>query len=611
MASSEGDAADTVRFLVASDTHLGYMERDPVRGRDSLDTFEEILQLARAHRVDFVLLGGDVFHENKPSRPTLFRTMSLLRQYTLGDEPMALELLSDPFDDVRKGQTFPMVNCEDMDLNVCMPVFSIHGNHDDPQGMGEDGTLSALDVLAAAGLLNYFGRLSLSPSSRKRRAPESANDVIGVKPVLLQKGQTRIALYGMGYIKDERMSHELREKHICMYRPAEATDSWFNLLVLHQNRSAHSPKAHVPESALDDSLHLVIWGHEHEQRIVPEAVAEKSYKISQPGSTIATSLSPGETTSKCVAVVQVTGQTYHVEPIPLQTVRPYLYKSISLPVEAASAQVDPTDRVAVAQLLRHHIEAMLVESEREWLASARSATAERPLPLVRLRVSYDTQIPLGNLARFGQSFMGRVANPKDLLQLHLLRGRRSAPGTRASVVPLDSRMAPAEKLERMDLASLVMENVRLQQFDLLHPQGLQSSMLEFVVKDERDSIASFLDKSIARVEQQLSSQHMQEAQLQSALERISAQQDSVLPPAAPADPPSSPDSMEQEISVSSVRAPRAPSHPVPTDLRDSTWSEGAMERVELPAAEPAHSTPDGVAERGAGRRTRRRLPERF
>ena len=252
MASSGGPHdADTVRFLLASDTQyvacpntsLGYMERDPVRGRDSLDTFEEILQLARAHRVDFVLLGGDVFHENKPSRPTLFRTMSLLRQYTMGDEPMALELLSDPFDGVRKGQTFPTVNCEDTDLNVCMPVFSIHGNHDDPQGMGEDGTLSALDVLAAAGLLNYFGRLSLPPSTRKRRAPDSPSEVIGVKPVLLQKGQTRIALYGMGYIKDERLSHELREKHICMYRPAEATDSWFNLLVLHQNRYVHSTHA--------------------------------------------------------------------------------------------------------------------------------------------------------------------------------------------------------------------------------------------------------------------------------------------------------------------------------------------------------------------------------
>ncbi|WFD25609.1 meiotic recombination [Malassezia nana] len=509
--------------------HLGYMERDPVRGRDSLDTFEEMLQVARAHHVDFVLVGGDLFHENKPSRPTLFRTMSLLREYTMGDEPVSFELLSDPFDDVRRGQTFPMVNCEDTDLNVSMPVFSIHGNHDDPQGMGEDGTLSALDVLAAAGLLNYFGRLPLpSSTSRKRRAPGS-EDVMGIRPILLQKGDTRIALYGMGYIKDERLSHELREKHLCLYRPAEDTDAWFNILVLHQNRAAHSPKAHVPESALDDSLHLVVWGHEHEQRIMPEPVAEKAYHISQPGSTIATSLSPGEAVQKCVAIVEVTGQTYHVEKIPLQTVRPLLYKSISFPSEAASARIDPGDRVAAAKLLRHHIEAMLDEAERQWEAAGRSPTQERPLPLLRLRVAYDTQIPLGNLARFGQTFAGRVANPKDLVQLQWMRGRRTTSSTRASVVPLDSRMAPAEKLERIDLATLVMENVRLQPFDLLSPQGLQASLLGFVEKDERESMSTFLDKTIARIEQQLSSQHMQEAQLQTSLDQIRLQQsDSTL-----------------------------------------------------------------------------------
>jgi len=258
------------------------------------------------------------------------------------------------------------------------------------------------------------------------------------------------------------------------------------------------------------------------------------------------------------------------------------------------------------------IEAMLNDAEREWHMSAHSTTRERPLPLVRLRVSYDTQIPLGNLARFGQSFIGRVANPKDLLQLHLLRGRRGALGAGASVVPLDSRMAPAEKLERMDLASLVMENVRLQQFDLLNPQGLQSSMLGFVEKDERESIASFLDKTIARIERQLSSQHMQEAQLQSALENISAQRDPLPPAAVPADSPSSPDSMEQELSVSNARSPRESSLPVPVNLRGLTRPKDNMEPAEAStAAVTAHSTPDGAAERRVRRRTRRPLPERF
>lgn len=31
---------------------------------------------------------------------------------------------------------FPAINYEDPNLNVGIPVFSIHGNHDDPQGAG-------------------------------------------------------------------------------------------------------------------------------------------------------------------------------------------------------------------------------------------------------------------------------------------------------------------------------------------------------------------------------------------------------------------------------------------------------------------------------------------
>lgn len=59
---------DMLRILIATDNHLGYMERDPIRGNDSFVSFEEILQQARKLKVDFVLLGGDLFHENKPSR---------------------------------------------------------------------------------------------------------------------------------------------------------------------------------------------------------------------------------------------------------------------------------------------------------------------------------------------------------------------------------------------------------------------------------------------------------------------------------------------------------------------------------------------------------------
>lgn len=45
--------------------------------------------------MDFILLGGDMFHDNKPSRQTLYRTMELLRTYCFGNRPVNIEILSD------------------------------------------------------------------------------------------------------------------------------------------------------------------------------------------------------------------------------------------------------------------------------------------------------------------------------------------------------------------------------------------------------------------------------------------------------------------------------------------------------------------------------------
>ena len=42
-----------------------------------------------------ILLGGDLFHENKPSRQIMHKCLTLLRKYCLGDDPVTIEILSD------------------------------------------------------------------------------------------------------------------------------------------------------------------------------------------------------------------------------------------------------------------------------------------------------------------------------------------------------------------------------------------------------------------------------------------------------------------------------------------------------------------------------------
>lgn len=50
---------------------------------------------------------------------------------------------------------FRVVNYQDPNINISLPVFTIHGNHDDP--MGADN-LSAVDILSTCKLVNYFGK---------------------------------------------------------------------------------------------------------------------------------------------------------------------------------------------------------------------------------------------------------------------------------------------------------------------------------------------------------------------------------------------------------------------------------------------------------------------
>lgn len=49
---------DTLRILVATDSHVGYMEDDPIRGDDSWQTFDEIMSLAKEHDVGGPLVAG-------------------------------------------------------------------------------------------------------------------------------------------------------------------------------------------------------------------------------------------------------------------------------------------------------------------------------------------------------------------------------------------------------------------------------------------------------------------------------------------------------------------------------------------------------------------------
>lgn len=432
--------ADTVRVLVSTDNHLGYHEKDSVRGDDSFRTFEEVLALARSNRVDMVLLGGDLFHDNKPSRKTMVRTMDMLRRHCLGEDPVALGVRSDP----------EQVNYMNPSYAISLPVFVIHGNHDDPTGAAGGELLSAIDILAQANLVTYFGK---SADSRK----------VNVFPILLQKGQTKVALYGLGNIRDDMLYEtwaNAKQVHWMCPREDEAGErprlgngtsnpdgaddtsdkDWFSLFVIHQNRAMRGTTKAIADAMLPQWLDYVVWGHEHDS--VPE-LAPTTPPISQPGSTVATSLSEGESLPKHAVLLEIRKDRFRHRPIPLQTVRNFRFCDVAL--SEASPAINPSDEPAVEAHLRRTADALIDAEEAAFdVRRARFESGEGPepvsgivypsdefylahmprelrQPLIRLRVDYSGGYEPLNTPRFCQMFVGRVACAREVVLFYKKR----------------------------------------------------------------------------------------------------------------------------------------------------------------------------------------------
>ena len=157
-----------------------------------------------------MLHAGDLFDKAHPSIGTMELTTKILRNYVYGEESSELEI-----------NNYEKSNITDKRLNVQLPIFIIHGNHDSPIGLGNE-RFSSLDVLHAAGLINHFGIV-----------PDIHH--ILVDPIIITKANTKIALYGIGHIKDEWLNIAFEKGNIKFNQPKDG-NAYFNILLFHQNK---------------------------------------------------------------------------------------------------------------------------------------------------------------------------------------------------------------------------------------------------------------------------------------------------------------------------------------------------------------------------------------
>ena len=141
-----------------------------------------------------MLFGGDLFDEVNPSQKCIFKCLNILNEYIFGEKEMDLKV---------KGIK---PNFSNQNLNISLPIFTIHGNHDYPSN--DFGKISVCDLLHTSHHVNYFGKYLPTSNSK--------NNVL--KPLIFAKEgcTSKLALYGLGYLKDLRLNEMLRTNQLVL-----------------------------------------------------------------------------------------------------------------------------------------------------------------------------------------------------------------------------------------------------------------------------------------------------------------------------------------------------------------------------------------------------------
>ena len=273
---------------------------------------------------------------------------------------------------------------------------------------------------------------------------------------------------------------------------------------------------------------MVIWGHEHECKIDPLYNPVQNFHVMQPGSSIATSLMPGEAVPKHVAVLSITGRDYTVEPIRLKTVRPFVMREIVLSQEEKAMKLvkKPNNRTQLTEFLTKIIDDMIKQAYEEWRAAQgdeeRDDDEVPPLPLIRLRVEYTApdggNFDCENPQRFSNRFTGRVANIKDVVQFYRKKSGGSKRAQDSAEMPEESTLASLD-IDSVKVDKLVREFLAAQTLTILPQNSFGDAVSQFIDKDDKHAMEVFVADNLSKqVEDLMKMDQLDEDNLRDAME---------------------------------------------------------------------------------------------
>ena len=140
---------------------------------------------------------------------------------------------------------------------------------------------------------------------------------------------------------------------------------------------------------IPDWMDLFVWGHEHESRIGAVESDVGTFRVVQPGSSVATSLVEGESVAKKVAVLEIAGSEFRVRPVRLANVRGFKTGTVNLNDPDHGLDVeDPKIDDKVTNLLEMRVKELIQEARDGMVEQEDEESATMKVSEVKFATSY-------------------------------------------------------------------------------------------------------------------------------------------------------------------------------------------------------------------------------
>lgn len=266
-------------------------------------------------------------------------------------------------------------------------------------------------------------------------------------------------------------------------------------------------------------MDLVVWGNEHEcqPNLVESLVG--TFRIFQPGSSIATSLSEGESMSnpKHMGMVEVKGRFFRMQPIAYTQIRPFIYSDIALSsipdLDVNDPKIEEKIKSVLCARVRHLIEEARKESDAVAVAGANfDFHVDKPENvLVRLRVDHNGY-PTINQQRFGTAFLDVIANPSTVL-LFAKKKKENYSGVVDANLIADAAFQNVigdddgldDPMSRIKIEDLVKESLEgnHRQLNVLIEADMAQAIDDFVMKKHLSAITDIVQETLEKTQEAL------------------------------------------------------------------------------------------------------------